>query len=218
MPVATTYPTHDKRTEMVPFLPEKFDRVLEIGCGEGAFACNYAGAQERWGVEMNASDAEKAKRFFDHVLNGRYEQVQMQIPDGHFDLIVCNDVIEHMEDHDWFLNAIQAKLRPEGRLVASLPNIRYYQPLFEYLFLKEWRYRNHGNMDRSHLRFFTGKSLLRTLREHRYRVDVFRGINPAGKRLWARLAVGLLLLLTLGYYRDVIYPQYAFSARKPLPR
>ncbi|MCD6024263.1 MAG: Methyltransferase type 11 [Fibrobacteria bacterium] len=217
MSISTTYPTHDKRPEMIPFLPRAFKRVLEIGCGEGAFAYNYSGAEERWGVELSASDSKKAMRFFDHVLNGTYDQVQDRIPDGYFDLVVCNDVIEHMEDHDWFLEAIQKKMTAEGRLVVSLPNIRYFKPFFEYVFLRDWRYRPNGNMDHSHLRFFTRKSLLRTLREHRFRVDKFGGINRAGKKFWSLPIVALMLLATLGYLSDTLYVQYAFSARKPLP-
>lgn len=218
MSIATTYTTGDRRPEMVPFLPANIGRVLEIGCGEGAFAYNYANALERWGVELSASDSEKARPFFDRLLNGTYSQVAAELPDGYFDLVVCNDVIEHMEDHDAFLRSIRTKLRDGGRLVGSVPNVRYLRVLYEFLVKKDWRYKGNGTLDHSHLRFFTRKSLLRVLREHGLVVRKFHGINRAGKPWWAlhkSLPVALVLLLTLGYYRDALYVQYGFSVEKP---
>lgn len=217
MSIPTSYTTNSPREEMLPFLPSTYQRVLEIGCGEGTFAQNLSGASERWGVEPNPVSAEKAKGALDRVLTGTYDHVCLELPDNYFDLVICNDVIEHMEDHDLFLDSIKTKMREGGYLVASIPNIRYIRVLFELLFKKDWRYRSHGTMDKSHLRFFTKKSLLRTLKEHGYNVRKFGGINRAGRPIYAlhkSIPIALILLLTLGYYSDTLYVQFGFSAQK----
>jgi 2-polyprenyl-3-methyl-5-hydroxy-6-metoxy-1,4-benzoquinol methylase len=202
---------------MARFLPASYRRVLEIGCGEGAFRANLSRDCEYWGVEPNPDSAAKARAVADRVLVGTYDDVLADLPEGHFDLVICNDVIEHMEDHDRFLDSIRTRLRDGGHLVGSIPNMRYVGVLFELLVKKDWRYRGHGTLDRSHLRFFTGKSLARCLREHGFEIRDFAGINAAGRPWYAlhkSLPLALLALLTLGYYRDALYLQFGFTVRK----
>ena len=77
--------------------------------------------------------------------------------------MVCNDVIEHMADHDRFLRQIRGHIAPGGVLIGSVPNMRHYRALFELLVLRDWDYRDSGVLDRTHLRFFTARSLRRSL-------------------------------------------------------
>ncbi len=217
MSIPTTYATDVDRPEMVAFLPPNCKRVLEIGCGEGTFGRHFSEATERWGVDLNPVSAEKAKAIFDKVLVGTYEQWCKDLPDNYFDLVVCNDVIEHMEDHDFFFESIKTKMREGGHLVGSLPNIRYVSALIEILVKKDWHYKTYGTFDRSHMRFFTRKSLIRTFGEHGFNIRKFHGINRAGRPFYAlhkSIPVALIVLLTLGYYSDVPYHQFAFTLQK----
>jgi 2-polyprenyl-3-methyl-5-hydroxy-6-metoxy-1,4-benzoquinol methylase len=133
------------------------------------------------------------------------------LPENYFDLVICNDVIEHMPDHDAFFDSIGGKLRDGGYLVASIPNMRYYYCLRELLLRKEWVYRDHGIMDRTHLRFFTERSIRRTLSDHGFSVEVLRGINSlkGAKRV---LRAMFFVVLTLGYYADILFQQFGFRA------
>jgi len=205
---------------MRALLPERCGRVLEIGCGAGVFSSTLPGATERWGVEPDPVAAGEASKHLDHVLTGLYDQVSEKLPDGQFDVIICNDVIEHVVDHDAFLDSIRSKLSASGVLIASVPNVRYYKLLSELVFGADWRYREQGTLDRTHLRWFTRKSLLRTLGAHGFAVDKIQGINGAFPSLasWfvpgKAIPLGLILLLTLGAARDILYVQYGVVARK----
>jgi hypothetical protein len=122
-----------------------------------------------------------------------------------------------MEDHDLFFNTIRTKMRDGAHLVGSLPNILYISALIEILIKRDWHYRDYGTFDRSHMRFFTRKSLLRTFREHGYKVRKFSGINRAGRPFYAlhkSIPMALIVLLSLGFYRDVPYHQFAFKLQK----
>lgn len=216
------------RGVMAGFLPDRYERVLEVGCGSGGFARFLHPACETWGVEPDAGAASAAAACLNRVLVGRYDDVAREIPDRHFDLVVCNDVIEHMPDHDGFLEAVKLKLRPGGYLVGSIPNVRHVTALYKLLVARDWPYSPSGILDRTHLRFFTEKSLLRTFHEHGYTVERCAGIgsiiahgilgaNRPGPVLnLAYRAVALTVVaLSLGWYADTQYPQFGFRVRAP---
>jgi 2-polyprenyl-3-methyl-5-hydroxy-6-metoxy-1,4-benzoquinol methylase len=212
---------------MSQFLPDVHARVLEVGCGTGGFYDHLRQPCEVWGVEPNPEAATAATQKMHRVLVGRYDALADQLPDRYFDMIVCNDVIEHMDDHDAFLEAIKKKLRPGGCIVGSIPNVRHITALFKLLITKDWKYSESGILDRTHLRFFTEKSLRRTLQEHGYVIEKFGGVGsiiangisrksnkPTAIENLIYRAISLsVVVLTLGYYWDTQYPQYAFRVR-----
>ncbi len=205
-----------QRNDMRGFLPENPCRVLEIGCGEGGFIAGIPGSMETWGIEPNAAAASVAATKLHRVLTGRFEDVADQIPRGYFDLIVCNDVIEHMTDHDAFLREIRDRFAEGGVLVGSVPNMRNYKVLFDLLCLGDWQYRDSGIQDRTHLRWFTAKSLRRSLIDAGYRIEAFRGMNGSlsprrAKWAWPRFLFGCVLIgLTLSAARDIVHAQFGF--------
>lgn len=206
------------RPEMLPFIPARRAAVLEIGCGEGWFAASIPGTQETWGVEPYAPAAAAAKEHLGHVIAAPFEVAAASLPEAHFDVIVCNDVMEHVSDHDKFLEDLKTFISPGGCLVASIPNARYYTNLFELVFAKDWEYRDSGILDRTHLRFFTERSLRRTLAQHGYSIDILRGINGGIKFGWGRweamsaLAAYGAIGLSLGAFQDIKHMQLAVRA------
>lgn len=201
------------RKEMLPFLPEVRQRILEIGCGDGSFSEGVDGYLEYWGVEPDLAAAQAARQRLNKVLSGNYDDVADDLPDNYFDLVVCNDVIEHMPDHDEFLIKIQSKITDGGVLVASIPNVRFYSNLLNLLVRKDWQYQDSGVLDRTHLRFFTRKSLLECLDRSGFDVQQFEGANGLKMRFMPlkRLFRPLMFFL-LG--SDVRYRQFAFRAVK----
>ena len=198
----------NRRDEMLPFLPQRYGRVLEVGCGEGRFTTLLASGTEVWGVEPDCVSAAWAARRMHRVLVGTYDRVSDELPDAYFDLVICNDVIEHMLEPEAFLGSIRRKLAVGGHVVASIPNVRHWETLFELLWQKDWRYRHSGTLDRTHLRFYTKKSILRLFQESGLEVEQIAGINQSKKR-WRRLAFSLLSILTVGRLDDVRFPQFA---------
>jgi len=211
------------RTEMLPFLPERYSRVLEIGCDEGDFAAHLSG--EVWGIEPDPDAAAIAAERLHRVLVGTFEATRAALPLGYFDVVVCNDVIEHMVDHDRFLREIGAHIAPGGVLVGSVPNMRYYRALFELLLLRDWDYRDTGVLDRTHLRWFTARSLRRSLQRAGFAIERFEGINGdtrfalfrgfalTRQHLPHALFAWALIVLTLGRWYDIRFMQFAFRAR-----
>lgn len=200
------------RKEMRQLLPKSYSKVLEIGCGEGNFRNNLRLKNEYWGVELVEAVAEIAKTKLDHVLVGSYQEKTNEIPDNYFDLVVCNDVIEHMADHDYFFKSIKQKISHNGFLVFSIPNVRYHKNLYNLIVNKDWKYEDIGILDNTHLRFFTKKSILRTVDHHGFTIEDCIGINDYWfKKFWER-CVYFVARTTLG--EDIKYLQFGIRLKK----
>ena len=166
------------RPEMLEFLPSEYSKVLEVGCNVGNFRQFLNKPCEYWGIEPFEEAAKIAKIKMDKVLVGFYDKVADKIPDNYFDLIIANDVIEHMEKPWDFLQSIKTKMTANASIILSIPNVRYYHNLKELLYRKDWKYKNKGILDITHLRFFTEKSIVRLLNECGFEIEKMEGINP----------------------------------------
>ena len=162
------------RPEMATFIQSAPHSILEIGCGAGRFRDNFKDEIEYWGIEPCTSAATLASASLTHVLNGTYDEVASKIPDHHFDLIVCNDVIEHMPDPKRFLQDIRKKLVKDGAMIVSVPNVRNAVTLFELLIKGDFQYVDAGVLDYTHLHLFTMKSFTRMAEESGWHVELCR--------------------------------------------
>jgi 2-polyprenyl-3-methyl-5-hydroxy-6-metoxy-1,4-benzoquinol methylase len=207
-----TYFGHPRR-EMEPFVPADVRRLLDVGCGAGAFAATLRAARpgrplEIWGVELAPEAAARAQGPVDRVLVGDAVTRLGDLPDGGFDCVVCNDVLEHLADPAALLRQARRLLGPQGALVASVPNVRYFFNVVDLVVHGRWDYVDEGILDRTHLRFFTRGSLRRLLEDEGFDVHTLQGINPTGS-----LKFSAVNLVTLGRWADMRWLQYAVVAR-----
>lgn len=99
-------------------------RVLDVGCGNGALSFPLAAIGcAVVGVDVDAASIEHCRTHgfypnarFVHT-RGRLEEVV-----GPFDLIVCSEVLEHLDAPDPLILAMRDKLAPGGRLFVTVPN------------------------------------------------------------------------------------------------
>lgn len=199
------------RTEMLQFLPSNAKRVLDVGCGNGAFALaiKEQNNAEVWGIEFMTGPGIEAKNVLDRVFIGRCEDYIKDLPENFFDVIYFNDVLEHLVDPYEVLKQIKSKLKPKGRIISSIPNVRHFNTFKKVLFQKDWKYEDHGVMDRTHLRFFTKKSIRRMYEALGYEVLIHKGINRSKS-----VKPYLFYALTLFTQLDMQYVQFATVVKK----
>jgi 2-polyprenyl-3-methyl-5-hydroxy-6-metoxy-1,4-benzoquinol methylase len=150
-PASHAYGDYERR-EMAAFLPTGARRVLDVGCGGGAFGAYVKSLHPDVrvvGVEPNELAAAKAADRLDSVEVGLFPAVQ---PKGPFDVVYFNDVLEHMWDPRPALHAAR-RLAPV--VVASVPNVRHIDVVLDLVLRGEWVYRDEGVLDRTHMRFYT---------------------------------------------------------------
>ena len=199
------------REEMLAFVPERATEVLEVGCGAGAFAAALKRARKVrvTAIEPFPEAAAFADQHVDRLIRAPIEEGLHTLEGQAFDCVVMNDVLEHLVEPWLTLKALGPLLAEDGVVVASIPNIRYMPVLREYFVEGEWRYQDYGVMDRTHLRFFTKKSMIRMFMECGYEVLQIEGINESPLP-WK---FGLLNRLLAGRFDDARFIQFAVVAR-----
>jgi len=100
-------------------------RILDLGCGEGHIT---AGIKEAWpdaevsGLDYAVSAIERATEWYpgiDFIVADAYEPPYR---DDYFDVVVCNNLWEHVPDPLRLVGGISDILRPGGWLVISTPS------------------------------------------------------------------------------------------------
>jgi cyclopropane fatty-acyl-phospholipid synthase-like methyltransferase len=109
-------------------------RVLDAGCGSGAFTMFAATrAREAVGLTLSFADAEKARRRAEIVgaKAARFEVCDLRrlkessAQLGLFEEIWCLEVIEHIIDDVDLVRRLADLLAPGGRLLLTTPNVEY---------------------------------------------------------------------------------------------
>lgn len=129
-----------------PFLVVPFSecRVIEIGCGRGDTAVELArGCRSVLGVEPNPAYAQSAREAALSSGLSNIEIRQEAVDDvdlgSSFDLVVMDNVLEHIEDQRRALHTMSALLAPGGVCVVIVPNrlwpieVHYGLPFLSYL-------------------------------------------------------------------------------------
>ncbi|GAB4574609.1 MAG: class I SAM-dependent methyltransferase [Anaerolineae bacterium] len=204
-------------TGVAAFVPASARRLLSLGCGTGAteaFLKEQFALETVVGVEVEPDIAASAEAVLDAVHVGDVEALELPYPPGHFDMILCLDVLEHLRD-PWRVvqDRLYPLLAPGGVLVVSLPNVRYWM-VFWRLFWGRWGYARRGILDKGHLRFFTPSTAREMLAgagfsaitlHRKYRLYDSLGDKPSG-RLVGAVTRRIMPVLTRLRFFDVFFP------------
>ena len=158
-------------------------RVLELGPAAGHFTKALVDQGCRVvGIEIDPGAAEQTAQLAEAVIVGDLSDpavVESAIDEERFDVIVAGDVLEHLPDPLRVLRACRGALKPGGFVVMSLPNIAHADVKMQ-LLAGQFRYRDTGLLDRTHLHFFTLDSIKEMIRDAGLLiVDLRRVVAPA---------------------------------------
>jgi 2-polyprenyl-3-methyl-5-hydroxy-6-metoxy-1,4-benzoquinol methylase len=185
-------------------------RVLDVGCGDGSLGpeLRRLGATELVGVEVVEEAAVRAEAHYRPVLREPVERLDLAALGGEpFDTIVAGDVLEHLVDPWRELARWRDWIAPAGQLAISVPNLRHIRVLGRLVLRGRFDYDPVGGvMDRTHLRWFTQRSLADQLEAAGWRAVRFGRPSAGRTRRLDRATGGRLSDVLVAQLRVVAEP------------
>jgi len=142
----------------------KGKRLLDVGSAQGVLAQRFT--QRGFEVTCIEGSPELAALGKDKCHEMIVADLDKPLPplNGQFDVIVYGDILEHLRNPMDVFTGFNRSLRPEGRVIVSVPNVAHLWVRVN-LLLGRLPYTDRGILDRTHLRFFTLSSFRRFLTE-----------------------------------------------------
>lgn len=100
--------------------------VLDVGCGDGKSTMQFRqkiGCSKIIGIEGDKQRIAEAKRNGVSKIVSADLEKKWPFPDTYFDVVISNQVIEHVVDLDNFISEVYRLLRPGGYCVISTENL-----------------------------------------------------------------------------------------------
>jgi 2-polyprenyl-3-methyl-5-hydroxy-6-metoxy-1,4-benzoquinol methylase len=162
---------HSSHSVMLRWLADgRGRRLLDVGAADGLLARELTA--RGWRVTAIEADPALAKAGAEACETMLVADLDDEIPalHGAFDAIVYGDVLEHLRDPARVLAALNRALAPGGQAVISVPNVAHLWVRLS-LAAGRFEYADRGILDRTHLRFFTRRSLVALLTGAGLRVE-----------------------------------------------
>lgn len=159
-------------------------KVLDVGCATGKLLEELKSKKDCYtvGIEADKEESQEAKIRCDQLIEGDIEKLQdLPFPAGFFDVIIFADVLEHLKRPDEVLKKTKPYLKDNGYLLASIPNVAFLSVRLNLLF-GNFDYTEYGLLDKSHLRFFTLKTVKKLIEEQGYSITHLEGYNQVKAR------------------------------------
>jgi 2-polyprenyl-3-methyl-5-hydroxy-6-metoxy-1,4-benzoquinol methylase len=142
-------------------------KILDVGCGYGQNGEEMIKKGNTvFGVDILPLAIEKARTRLTFAVAadfGRREDIPEEIKREKFDMVVFSDILEHVYDPMCLIRNAIPLMKENAILLVSVPNIANWLNRLK-LFCGIWEYDVSGMMDRTHIRFFTLKSIKRFIR------------------------------------------------------
>ena len=195
--------------------------VLELGVGDAALTCRVAGAGARIdGIEIDDTSVELARGWCKNVYTSDLDDFDWARIRKPYDIVLAADVLEHLKDAEKILASLKSVVSQQGYLVVSIPNVANLYVRINLMFGR-FPYHTKGILDRTHLRFYTGKSAARALRKTGWVIEqtlvtqipfaiVFPFLQKRGWRFIMRCGYKLTCVL-----KGLLAYQYVFICRNP---
>lgn len=105
------------------FLPQKFDNILDIGCGSGWVAKEYSHNKQVVSVDISFRNVKTALELYNNPNHSGIVADVYSLPfkDESFDVIIASEVIEHTANPKLFIETLLKLLKKNGCIIITTP-------------------------------------------------------------------------------------------------
>ncbi|MBN2482852.1 MAG: class I SAM-dependent methyltransferase [Candidatus Omnitrophica bacterium] len=138
--VADVFKLHPVKSREIEFFkrlisPQKGEKLLDIGCGTGAYLMGLEGnGIDLWGIDLSENATEIARK---RVSNPQQILCANADPlpfgDNIFDYVTALGIVEHFPSIPSILSEMCRVIKPQGQAVIMVPNIYYYKFIWDTL-------------------------------------------------------------------------------------
>ncbi len=181
------------RFDLINLMPTAPKTVLEFGCGIGktgkAITDKYDSQITGVDLSVEAIEVAKQQNCYQKLIIANLDQtpIPSEIENEQFDCILYPDILEHLKDPWGVIRSHLNLLAPNGVMIASIPNIRHIYILKDLILKGTWTYQDMGILDRTHLRFFTKKEMIRLFEQANLRVIQIKPRSFSGPSLLKKI-------------------------------
>lgn len=204
------------RKDILPYIPViKSARFLDIGCSGGNTLCYLKESkiiEEAVGVDfMDIPGSNQSNPLIDRFIVADVQQQGLNLPVNHFDILLCADVLEHLQDPWSSLDYLKSFLKPNGLIIISIPNIREFRAMWKIFGRGDFAYSPSGILDKTHLRFFCKKNIRHLVTGGGF---IIEKTVPTFYTCPLQKRRKLFNALSLGLFEQFLAQQYIVTARK----
>ena len=154
---------------------------LDVGCWDGNMG-EYLSKSKSCvvdGIDVNSQVLGRAstrgyRNTFNINLNS--ESYNLSELPRDYDVFLFADVLEHLINPQNLLLEIKPHLKPNGKVIISLPNVAFFLNRLN-LLLGRWDYTEFGTLDKTHLKFYTLKTAKTFVESAGYKVENVTAYN-----------------------------------------
>lgn len=174
--------------------PTESAKILDIGCSEGKEVIKITKNIKKpqiWGIDIDNHSISRAKKLGIYAIKHNIEN-GLPLKSKSFDLVIANQIIEHILNVDLFIKELKRIIKPQGYLLVATENLSSWhnlaalflgwQAFSQHLsYLKNignpMRMAKYTNYDKSgmHIKIFTPRGLTELLKLYGFEIEAFYG-------------------------------------------
>lgn len=105
---------------------KKNPKILDLGCGDGRCCSIWHEIGDTTGIDLSQEAMKIAKKRYPFIEFSSGDATNTNFQDGSFDIIISQEVIEHIEIQSNYIDECKRLLSPNGILILTTPNKFYF--------------------------------------------------------------------------------------------
>jgi 2-polyprenyl-3-methyl-5-hydroxy-6-metoxy-1,4-benzoquinol methylase len=183
----------------------KTPRILDLGCGDGRFTSFIGEFSNADALELSEEAVKTAQRKYPHVNYFQGSALDFEFDKKKYDVIISQEVIEHIEDQEKYIDVCYNVLEEGGYLIITTPNKKVFdhmkggnwsnQPIEKLLLPREYK-----QLVTKKFKILKFDSIIMNFGNLGY----FKLLNH-------RIVIGVCKALRINLFRDFVYSKLGFG-------